>query len=90
MELDHIGFEFKNEILSEIMQHFTDEQTKNIVFVEILALIFADGNYAEEEKMIIKEIKEEFGFSPDKYERYKNWVQRFNELYSEGAKLVNV
>lgn len=35
-------------------------QTKRIVFLELLALVFADGNYATEEKALVQQIASAF------------------------------
>lgn len=74
--------------LDQILAVVEDAHTKNIFFIEILALIFADGHYNEEEKQAVHVIREAFGFSQEKYESYKNWVISMSNLQSEGVRLV--
>jgi tellurite resistance protein len=77
----------KND-LSEIIGDLRDEQVKNIFFAEILLLIFSDGDYNDEEKQIVKDMKELFGFSDATYEAFKNWVIRMDKLKIEGLRLI--
>ena len=37
-------------------------QTKRIIFLELLALAFADGNYAAEEKALVQQLADAFEF----------------------------
>jgi len=74
--------------LSEIIGKVNDEQVKNIFFAEILLLIFADGDYNDDEKQMAKSIAEQFGFTEETYEAFKNWVIRLDQLKIEGFKLI--
>lgn len=74
--------------LAEILENIKDEQVKNIFFAEILLLIFADGDFNDDEKQIEKEIQQLFGFSDETYETYRNWVSRMDKLKIEGVKLI--
>ncbi|WP_028610806.1 hypothetical protein [Paenibacillus harenae] len=74
--------------LSDIIGGLKDEQVKNIFFAEILLLIFADGDYNDEEKQIARELKRQFGFSDEAYESFKDWVIRMDTLKIEGLKLI--
>ncbi|GGG14514.1 tellurite resistance TerB family protein [Paenibacillus abyssi] len=74
--------------LSDIVCDLKDEQVKHIFFAEILLLIFADGDYNDEEKKIVWELKRLFGFSDETYESFKNWVIRMDKLKIEGIKLI--
>jgi tellurite resistance protein len=74
--------------LSAIIGNLKDEQVKNIFFAEILLLIFADGDYNDEEKQIVRDLKQIFGFSDETYELLKDWVIRMDKLKIEGIKLI--
>jgi tellurite resistance protein len=74
--------------LSEIIGDLKDQQVKNIFFAEILLLIYADGDYNDEEKQIVKDIKQLFGFSDATYETFRNWVIRMDKLKIEGMSLI--
>jgi tellurite resistance protein len=77
------------KLLAEIIQGVEDPAHKNIFFLEILALIFADGQYNDQEKQAVREIRDVFGFSEEKYETFKHWVSRMSKLHAEGVQLVN-
>lgn len=50
-----------DKIIEEFAMKSTP-QTKRIVFIELLALAFADGNYATEEKALVQQLANAFGF----------------------------
>ncbi|WP_337101307.1 tellurite resistance TerB family protein [Paenibacillus sp. YIM B09110] len=74
--------------LADIIGGLKDEPIKNIFFAEILLLIFADGDYNDEEKQIVRDMQQLFGFSDETYESFKNWVIRVDQLKVEGMKLI--
>ncbi|MDQ0057911.1 tellurite resistance TerB family protein [Paenibacillus harenae] len=74
--------------LADIIGDLKDEPTKNIFFAEILLLIFADGDYNDEEKQIVRDMQKLFGFSDETYEVFKDWVIRVDQLKVEGMKLI--
>ncbi|WP_239615051.1 TerB family tellurite resistance protein [Cohnella mopanensis] len=74
--------------LSDIIGGIQDEQIKNVIFAEIFLLVFADGDYSDDEKQIVMEMKRLFGYSEEVYEKFKNWVIRQDELKIEGIKLI--
>lgn len=89
MDMQQSDYTFTSEReLSAIIGGIKDEQVKNIFFAEILLLIFADGDYNDEEKQIARDLKRIFGFTDSTYESLKNWVIRMDQLKIEGIKLI--
>lgn len=89
MDMQQSDYTFPSEReLSAIIGDLKDEQVKNIFFAEILLLIFADGDYNDEEKQIARDLKRIFRFSDATYESLKNWVIRMDQLRIEGIKLI--
>lgn len=74
--------------LSDIIGGLKDEHVKNIFFAEMLLLIFADGDYNDDEKQITMDMKQIFGLSDETYEAFKSWVIRMDQLKIEGVKLI--
>lgn len=74
--------------LSEIIGDIREEQIKNVFFAEILLLVFADGDYSDDEKEIVLEMKRLFGYSEEIYEKFKDWVIRQDQVKIEGMKLI--
>jgi tellurite resistance protein len=75
--------------LEEILKAFESETSKNIALLEVLAVIFSDGTYSDDERQIVKLIKQSFGFTPEKYETYKAWIRKINDVYAEGVQLIH-
>ncbi|MFE5317971.1 TerB family tellurite resistance protein [Paenibacillus sp. NPDC056579] len=74
--------------LPDIVEDLKEDHVKDIVFMEILLLMYVDGDYNDEEKQIVKDLKELFGFSDEKYEAFRSWVIRMDQLKIEGMKLI--
>ncbi len=89
MEIQSSEISFSSEKqLSDIVGGLNDDHLKNIFFAEILLLIFADGDYNDDEKKLTKDLKQQFGLSDETYETIKNWVIRMDQLKIEGLKLI--
>jgi tellurite resistance protein len=89
MDIGQMDISFSSEKqLSDIIGDLKDEHVKNIFFAEILLLIFADGDYNDDEKQVTRDMKRLFGYSDETYETFKNWVIRMDQLKIEGVKLI--
>jgi tellurite resistance protein len=71
--------------MDDILKFFQSERSKNIVLTEILKLIYSDGVFHNQERESIRLIKEHFGFNPDEYGSFKDWISKIKEL-SEGVR----
>jgi tellurite resistance protein len=80
---------FSEISLQELIAQFKSEASKNAAFIEILGLILTDGEYNDEERMIVSKIKEGFGFSLEKYEMCKAWVHKVTDTYKEGLSIIH-
>jgi tellurite resistance protein len=90
-----MGLNFKIQNLEDlslegIIPAFKSEKSKKIVFLEAIAIAFADGIYDEDEKKLLQELKIEFGISKEEYEEFKGWITKVNSLYAQAAELVGV
>ncbi|OBZ17261.1 MULTISPECIES: TerB family tellurite resistance protein [Bacillales] len=89
MDIVQTDFSFSQEKqLSDIIGGLEDEHVKKIFFAEILLLIFADGDYNDDEKKITHDMQKLFRFSDETYENLKDWVIRMDQLKIEGLKLI--
>lgn len=73
----------------DIINVFQDEKVQRIVFMETLAVAFADGIYHEEQKSHIHELKEHFSISDIDYESFKTWISKMNSLYVQAVELID-
>ena len=62
-------------------------QTKRIIFLEVLALAFADGNYAVEEKTLVQQLANAFEFDSAFIEQAINLEDAYVAAYTS---LVNL
>lgn len=89
MDISREGVDFPApRELADIIGGIKDEQVKNIFFAEILLLIFADGDYNDDEKQLVQDMKQLLGFTDETYEAFKSWVVRMDKLRIEGMKLI--
>ena len=63
-------------------------QTKRIVFLELLALAFADGNYAAEEKALVQQLADAFEFDRALIEKAINLEDAYVAAYMSLVNLV--
>jgi tellurite resistance protein len=89
-----MGIDIKVEDLEEmsleaIIPVFASETSRKVSFIEAIAIAFSDGVYDDEQKHMINQMREAFGFSVAYYEQVKAWLQVFNKLYVQGLELVN-
>lgn len=63
-------------------------QTKRIIFLELLALAFADGNYAAEEKTLVQQMADAFEFDRDFIEQAINLEDAYVAAYMSLVNLV--
>jgi len=76
-----------DQIIKEFAMNSAPE-TKRIVFVELLALAFADGDYTAEEKAFIQQISNAFEFDGAFIERAINLQDAYVAVYMSLVNLV--
>ncbi|MFD0959618.1 TerB family tellurite resistance protein [Paenibacillus chungangensis] len=74
--------------LVEVLSVVQDKRVQKIMLIEILMLLYTDGDYNDEEKEIVTEMKELFGFSDETFESMRAWVIAMDKLKVEGIKLI--
>ncbi|WHZ05516.1 hypothetical protein QNH48_13175 [Neobacillus sp. YX16] len=78
MELE--DYKIKGLAIDDILKVFKEERSKHIVLIEILRIVYSDGIVHENEQNSIRLIKEHFGFDPNKYASFKDWIVGIKEL----------
>ena len=63
-------------------------QTKRIIFLELLGLAFADGNYAVEEKALLQQLIDAFQFDSTFIERAINAEDAYISAYMSIVNLI--
>ena len=76
-----------NNIIKEFAMNST-LQAKRIVFLELLALTFADGSYAAEEKVLVQQLADAFEFDRVFIEQAINLEDAYVTAYMSLVNLV--
>lgn len=79
-EMDLEDYKIKGLAIDDILKVFKEERSKHIVLIEILRIVYSDGIVHENEQNSIRLIKEHFGFDPNKYASFKDWIVGIKEL----------
>jgi Fe-S-cluster containining protein len=76
--------------LDSILQYFStrSDDVKNAVFIETLALVFADNIYAKEEQEVITKLVDLFKIPDTKVNECIQWVKDIQSLYKRGYELI--
>ncbi|MEH7108707.1 MULTISPECIES: hypothetical protein [Bacillaceae] len=78
MELEN--YQVKGMDIEDILSSFSTERSKNIVLVELFQLIYSDGVFHDQESETISFIKGHFGFNPEEFGSFKDWIGKIKEL----------
>jgi tellurite resistance protein len=79
-ELELENYRIKGPAIGDILKTFKNERAKNIVLTEIFKLIYSDGVFHDEERKSVQLIKTHFGFNPNEYGSFKDWIIKIKEL----------
>lgn len=85
MGIEH--YEIVGKSIDDSILYFKTDISKNILFLEILFLIRADGTNLEQNKFI-EELREKLKISELKRNTILDWVFNLYELYDKGQKII--
>lgn len=74
------NYKLEGRSMEEILKVFKTKRSQNIVLAELFQLIYSDGVFHDQESESIRLIKEHFGFNPDEYGSFKDWIEKIREL----------
>ena len=90
MQMDDVSYSRENFDLVAVMAVFQSESHKRIVLLEIMALVFSDGDLHRSEEAVLDEIVAHFGLNPNLAVVYKEWAKSILALYVQGEALVHL
>lgn len=84
MQVNLSNITIKDDVENVIssLANSSTETTQRAIFVELLALAFADGDYAAEEKEVVQKVAQGFGLKADFIERAVNLQDSFTAVCS--------
>ncbi|WP_372632168.1 TerB family tellurite resistance protein [Cohnella sp.] len=74
--------------LQEVLSEIRDRRVQHLFFLEILLLAYADGDYCDEEKQIVMDMKRTFDIPDETYEAFKAWAISYDQLRTQGMQLI--
>ena len=88
IEIEDIDVQYDIDNIIESLSKESTDQSKRVIFIELLALAFADGNYADEEKNIIQKLTNSFNLGKDFIERAINLQDSYIAAYMSLVHLI--
>ncbi len=88
MNIENIKFDSTNFSLEKCLETFKDKNSKKIVLMELMALIYSDDNFDEKERIAIKTISNKFNFDNNTVFIYEQWSKAMLALYMQGEALL--
>ncbi len=87
LALDEATYPIRGLDVATATAGFTSTRSKRIAFVELVALVLADGvNHATENDLLL-EVQKAFEIGDETVARTFAWVQRLLDVYAEGITL---
>ena len=76
--------------LEQILDQFETASHRNIVLLELMALVYADGRLAQQESMLLDQFVEHCHMNPNLSIIYKEWAKNILSLYTQGEALIHL
>lgn len=88
MKMTDIEFNPQDESLDNLSNEFVTKQSKNIVILELMSIIYANGEFKESEKKIINQLTKKFDIDDKYIEDVKLWSQSLMNIIEHGENLI--
>ena len=76
--------------LEQVLKRFTTASHRNIVLLELMVLVYADGRLAEQESRVIDRFVVYCNMNPSLAIIYKEWAKSILSLYTQGEALIHL
>jgi len=90
MQIENIDFDESKFDIYDVLGKFKSNKSKKIVLLEIMALIYADDFFHENERKVLEKMLEVFDLSYDLAIVYTEWAKAMLSLYKQGNALINI
>jgi len=90
MQMDDVEFDQDSFVLNECLASFEKDSHKKVVLLEIMALIFSDGEFHQSEEHVVNQMVKEFQLNPNLAIVYKEWAKSILALYIQGEALIHL
>ena len=76
--------------LEPLLDQFATPSHRNIVLLELMVLVYADGRLAEQESLMIDRFVAHCHMNPSLSIIYKEWAKNILSLYTQGEALIHL
>ena len=76
--------------LEQILDQFETGSHRNIVLLELMALVYADGRLAQQESLLLDRFVDHCHMNPNLSIIYKEWAKNILSLYTQGEALIHL
>ncbi len=90
MQIDDENYDPGVFDLAAVLEVFQEESHKKIALLEMMALVFSDGQLHQAEEKTLSEIVEHFGLNPNLAIVYKEWAKSILSLFIQGEALIHL
>lgn len=90
MQMDDIEYDEEKFNLAHVLDTFERESHQKIALLELMALVYADGNVAAEETALLNNIVKHFDLNPNLAVVYREWSKNILSLYTQGEALIHL
>ncbi len=90
MQIENLAFNDKKFDIYDTLSKFKSQNSKKIVVLELMALIYSDDYLHEGERVVLEKILEEFDLSYNLSIVYTEWAKTMLSLFKQGNALINI
>ncbi|HZF71239.1 hypothetical protein [Sulfuricurvum sp.] len=90
MQINDIDYNENQFDIDDTLAKIQDTQSRRIVTLEIMAIIYADNILHEEEQKVIEIMLEKFGLNHHWSTVYSEWTKAILALYAQGNALIEL
>ena len=76
--------------LEQVLNRFDTISHRNIMLLELMVLVYADGRLARQESLLINRFVEHCHINPNLSIIYKEWAKNILSLYLQGEALIHL
>jgi len=89
MGINDIELNVQNESIENLSNEFNTKKSKNIVILELMSIIHANGYFKESEKIIINQLTKKFAIDDKYIEKVRLWSQSLMQIIGQGENLIS-
>ena len=88
--MDDIEYDEDQFDLATVLSKFESGSHQKIALLELMALIYADGEVAKQEQQLLNDMITHFGLNPNLAIVYREWSKNILSLFTQGEALIHL